>query len=285
MAKYTIHRYGTDSSGRPIYMTEYMKQWLDNVLARPRVKPFAHKVTIVQGAWMAKAGGGAADSAGYHDGGGCLDFRTWNLTTTEVNHLIVAMRLEGAAAWRRDHRHGMDPHIHITLGGDRGMTSGAKFSWSEYLAGRDGLARRYRDYEWRPSPIRKFKFQPKQPMWGKKINRRRVNRSLRHQGKYKGKAVTWMLNVVTAHLRKKGYTVKGWDYDGSPQHQHSVWRAIRKFQRNQGWTGSDADGLLGPETARRLGIRSYWKRLKPKKHKKRKVRKFSKSVSKTVGRK
>src|SRR5690625_7647960 len=100
MSKYTIRRYGTDSSGRPIYMSEYMHQWMENELNRPRVRPFADKVTIVQGEWMAKAGGGASASAGYHDGGGCLDFHTWNLTTTEITLMHVQMRLEGKEDWQ-----------------------------------------------------------------------------------------------------------------------------------------------------------------------------------------
>src|SRR5690625_709749 len=142
MSKYTIRRYGTDSSGRPIYMTEYMHQWLENVLNRPRVRPFADKVTIVQGAWMAKAGGGASASAGYHDGGGCLDFRTWNLTTTEVNHLIVAMRLEGAAAWRRDYAPGgWNPPTTITLVGARGLPPVARNPGGSDWTGSNGTDR------------------------------------------------------------------------------------------------------------------------------------------------
>ena len=31
-------------------------------------------------------------------------------------------------------------------------------------------------------------------------------------------------------------------------------RACREFQRKQGWTGPDADGIAGPETIRRLGL-------------------------------
>jgi len=378
MSKYTIRRYGTDSSGRPIYMTEYMHQWLENVLNRPRVRPFADKVTIVQGAWMAKAGGGASASAGYHDGGGCLDFRTWNLTTTEINHLIVAMRLEGAAAWRRDYAHGgMDPHIHITLGGDKGMTSGAQNSWWQYLNGYNGLASYGADYEWRPSPIRKFKYngkpkKPKKPKinltvlqnaWGRKrgktfgkgqfiirkfakplrkrgflkhwhfrdatygrnmrnavraankhygitkytgkngdrptwalakklgfrpykveqkkkpkhkkpfVNRRRVNRALRNPNHKVGKLARRQMNRVVRALRKRGWSVKGY-----PKHTESLRRAIGNFQSNQGWTGDGANGLLGPTTCDRLGLRSKWTKLPSW----RRVRPFKKSVSKTV---
>lgn len=100
---------------------------------------------------------------------------------------------------------------------------------------------------------------------GPKINRARVNRALKHQGKWTGKTVTKQLNIVAEALRKHGLSVEGW-----PPHQHSVWRAIAKFQKHQGWHGDDADGLLGPTTCKRLGIRSRWARLpewgKKKKH-------------------
>ena len=263
MGKFTVKRYGTDSSGRPIYMTKYMKQWLDNVLARPKVKPFADKVTIVQGGWMRRAGGGASASEGYHDGGGCLDFRTWNLTTTEVNHLIVAMRLEGAAAWRRDARHGMDPHIHITLGGDKGMTSGAQNSWYQYVHGYNGLASWGSDYEWRPSPIRRFHYKkrPAKPKYPKptkyKVNRARVNRALKKPGRKLSRIDRKQLDVTVGAIRKnRPLSVEG--YSKADREPRSVRRAIQKFQQNDRDLRGDADGLLGRLTCKKLGIRSLW---------------------------
>ncbi len=145
---------GTDSSGRPVLMTRYMQRVWQQILADPAVAPFAAKVTIVQGAWMARAGGGAAASAGYHDAGGCLDVRTWNLTGGELEAFIRAARRHGFAFWRRDSRHGgMDPHAHGVLGTDHGLASGAAYQWRQYLDGRDGLASNGPDYEWRPSPL------------------------------------------------------------------------------------------------------------------------------------
>lgn len=142
-----VIRVGTDSSGRPIKMTRYMAAWWEQVKAALPFTP-----VIVQGAWM--AGDGAAASAGYHDGGGCLDIRTRDKTTAQIDLMIRVLRLHGAGAWRRDAAHGgMDPHIHLVLGSDFGLAPGARAQWVEYLNGGDGLTGTRRDYEWRPSPL------------------------------------------------------------------------------------------------------------------------------------
>lgn len=152
----TVVRYGTDTSGRAIWMTKWMILVFRAILRHPDVAPFAHKVVIVQGAFMVRNGGGAAASAGYHDQGGCLDLRTWNLSLTELNALVRVFRMFGFALWRRDEswvHGGMDPHAHGTLGSDGPLSSGAKTSWGSYLNKGDGLAGGRPDYEWRPSPL------------------------------------------------------------------------------------------------------------------------------------
>ena len=146
----------TDSSGRGIYASDYMWLWWTRcVLAHPDVKPFAHLVTITQGAWMTKAGGGAGASAGYHDQGGCFDLRVWNLTGTQQTTLIRVLRATGAAAWLRNLTYGgfSDPHIHLVLGSDYSLHYGAAWQWREYLAGRNGLASSGSDYHPRPNPL------------------------------------------------------------------------------------------------------------------------------------
>lgn len=150
MSDAEIVQVGTDSSGRKILMTRRMQSWWAGVVAQ-----FGYAPTITQGAWMAQAGGGAAASAGYHDGGGCLDLRVRDLRPGEATRLIRVLRARGAAAWLRDEAHGgfRDPHIHLVLGSDHGLTTGARWQWSEYLAGRSGLASRGADYHWRPDPI------------------------------------------------------------------------------------------------------------------------------------
>jgi hypothetical protein len=138
VTEFAVRRRGTDTSGRAIFMTD--------------------KVTIVQGAFMVRAGGGADASAGYHDAGGCIDFRTWNLTTAELTAFIAAWRSRGGAAWRRDElllHGGMADHCHITLGSDSPLSAGAKDSWQQYLDRNNGLtgASHGRDYERRPRPL------------------------------------------------------------------------------------------------------------------------------------
>lgn len=149
MAETTVVRVGTDPNGRPIFMTRYMRRWWRRVCIRAGFTP-----TIVQGAWMVKAGGGAASSAGYHDGGGCLDLRVWNLDAAQQQRLVRLLRDMGAAAWIRDRAHGgMDPHIHLVLGSDDGLSAGAQAQWIDYQLGFDGLATRGADYHWRPTPL------------------------------------------------------------------------------------------------------------------------------------
>ncbi len=141
---------GTDTSGRPILVSPLMAAWWEGLLDRLPYAP-----TIVQGAYMARAGGGADASAGYHDGSGCLDLRTWDRTGSELRLLVSTLRAGGAGAWLRDRLHGgMDPHIHLVLGADLAeASSGARWQWAEYVAGRDGLASRGPDYHPRPDPL------------------------------------------------------------------------------------------------------------------------------------
>ena len=145
----TVSQRGTDTSGRPIFASDYMWNWWLGIVDQLGFRP-----TIVQGAYMSRAGGGASASAGYHDLGGCFDLRTWDLTGGQIDAVVNTLRANGAAAWRRDRQHGgMDPHIHFVLGTDTPLNSGAASQWRDYLDGRDGLASRGRDYERRPSPL------------------------------------------------------------------------------------------------------------------------------------
>lgn len=148
MPDFTVARIGTDTSGRPIYATRYMADWWRRVCDDLGFTP-----TIVQGAFMVRAGGGASASAGYHDQGGCFDLRTWDRTGSQVDAIVRTCRRLGAAAWVRDQRHGMDPHIHLLLGTDQPLASGARTQWQQYLNGRDGLAGNGPDYHWRPNPL------------------------------------------------------------------------------------------------------------------------------------
>lgn len=149
MPSFTVRVRGTDSSGRTIYATDYMWDWW-----RGTCDALGFTPTVIQGGFMVRNGGGASESAGYHDAGGCLDLRVWDLTTQQVDQVIRATRRRGAGSWVRDaQRGGMDPHIHLVLGTDSPLASGAAWQWSEYVEGNDGLAGRGADYEWRPRPL------------------------------------------------------------------------------------------------------------------------------------
>lgn len=150
MPDWTVRRRGTDSSGRGVYASDYMWDWWLGVCDELGFTP-----TITQGAWMTMAGGGADDSAGYHDGGGCFDLRVWDRSEEQVTRMIHVLRSNGAAAWLRNPQHGgfTDPHVHFVLGTDHDLDSGAVWQWREYIAGRDGLASEGPDYHWRPSPL------------------------------------------------------------------------------------------------------------------------------------
>jgi len=153
---YTVIRVGTDSSSRGIFMSRWMWRCWQALLDDPRLAGFAHLITIVQGPWMEKNGGGAQDSAGYHDRGGCIDIRTWNLTAAQITLFILVASEYGFQFWRRDARHNMDPHAHCVFGSDRALTAGASQQVADLLANprRNGLASGGPDYEKRYTPIR-----------------------------------------------------------------------------------------------------------------------------------
>ena len=149
MTDFSVVRIGTDTSGRPILCTRYMADWWEQVVAELGWRP-----VIVQGAFMTQVGGGAEASAGVHDQAGTFDLRTRDLTQAQSDQLVRTLRRFGAAAWRRDWTHGgMAPHLHLVLGTDRPLSSGAYIQWRDYTRGYDGLASRGKDYEWRPDPL------------------------------------------------------------------------------------------------------------------------------------
>ena len=145
-----VEQRGTDSSGRPILMTRYMHDFWEGV-----VDDLGFRPVITQGAWMARVpGGGAENSEGFHDAGGCLDYRTRDLTLAQNLAVIRTIRLHGAGAWRRYRSQGMsEDHGHLVLGTDPGISIAALGQWREYLAGGDGLTGTAPDYEWRPNPL------------------------------------------------------------------------------------------------------------------------------------
>lgn len=137
MPDFTVIRVGTDTSGRPIYSTRFYAQVRAAVLRRPRVQPFAHKVTTVQGAFMRLVpGGGAADSSGFHDDGGTEDLRVWNLTLEERAILWWEFALLAIIFWPRGpaaFMGGMDEHGHSCAGWDHPISSGIAAQWRDAM--------------------------------------------------------------------------------------------------------------------------------------------------------
>lgn len=170
---------GTDSSGRTIYMNARMKAAFD---AASDVLGF--EPTVTQGAYMLRNGGGAGASAGYHDRGGCIDLRTWDIPEhhATVADVVAAFRAVGWAAWLRDAAHGgMDPHIHCVLLDDKKAASGAKYQMGDYRAGYDGLSPHSGDYHPRPNPIPTFDYR----RWLKEqaVTEDRIIAAVREEGK------------------------------------------------------------------------------------------------------
>lgn len=148
MPAWTVSRRATDSSGRGIYSSEYMWSWWQDVVAELGFTP-----VITQGAWMSIEGDGASASAGYHDGGGCFDLRTWNLTPEQRRDVVRVVRRRGAAIWLRNEQHGGfdEEHFHLVLGTDYDLDDGAAYQWADYINGGDGMGGS--DYHPRPVPL------------------------------------------------------------------------------------------------------------------------------------
>lgn len=89
--------------------------------------------------------GGVAASGGTHDGGGAVDIATRDLSSSEREAAVTAMREVGFAAWDRTGVKNFDPHIHAVAISDTDLASAA---WKadanrqvyDYYTGKDGLA-------------------------------------------------------------------------------------------------------------------------------------------------
>lgn len=143
-----VRKHGVDSSGRDLYFSNVSwSQWqeiTDELRADHGIT-----VTVVQGEWMIKNGGGATASAGYHDKRGCWDIRVWDLTSEELRKVIHVSSKYGVQFWVRDAQHGgMDPHAHCVscTGSTREMASGAVYQVASVARKGDGLIPEGNDY-------------------------------------------------------------------------------------------------------------------------------------------
>jgi hypothetical protein len=150
---YEVVGLGIDTSGRTVLVNRRMKAAYDAVVAELGFEP-----TILQGAYMNRAGG-ADSTSGCHDGGGCIDTRAWDVDSDVERRLIQVARSVGWVVWHRDASHGGWPdHLHWVLLGDAQAAPSAIWQMAEYRAGRDGLDTQGADYHWRPDPIPTFDY-------------------------------------------------------------------------------------------------------------------------------
>lgn len=120
-------------------------------------------VQIAQGAYRGSAAASASGST--HDAGGSLDFRTVILSEKQRKALLRSLKRAGWAAWNRDARDGMDPHIHAVLIGDKQAANSARWQMGEFDAGRSGLTSGRADRNpWRPRERVRFSFKRRKPV-------------------------------------------------------------------------------------------------------------------------
>jgi hypothetical protein len=174
------------------------------------------KVHLIQGSYNSSVGA----SAGTHDGGGAYDVWPWSGSRSDAAKFVHAARVEGGATWDRTGRGDWQPHIHgIVIGNDR-ASYGAKNQVAEYRNGYDGLAGSGRDYHWRPSPIKPFRYRSANPV--KKV---------------------WDYGVIKKQFDAKRKEPKN---------------AVRRLQielHKAGYHPGPADGIAGPQTQK--AFRNY----------------------------
>ena len=207
--------------------------------------------------------GSAPASAGYHKSGASADIYQKSPTA------IRGSRNGGAAGFARGNDRavkssdGMMDHQHLSLKGCPHLTAGAKGQITELERGGDGLVGSRRDNGPRDGvkwPLRTYKegiawfkselgekpdapkpAEPPAPKLADRLDPRNYGR-----GK-SGDHITWYGNRLKAHGFGDKYTVGPGPTWGPADEANT-----KAFQKAQGWSGDDADGLPGAETLRRL---------------------------------
>ncbi len=122
-------------SQRTLWMLEHASQLYGGTIPITRE-------AITQGSYNA---GGVAASFGTHDGGGAVDLSVrnipydWSIKWEDIPPLIDALRTAGFAAFYRDEREDLPPHIHAIAIGDAELSTAA----AEQLTGYYGYFRGY----------------------------------------------------------------------------------------------------------------------------------------------
>jgi hypothetical protein len=119
---------------------------------------------IVQGAYMAAHGGGAKDSKGYHDFGGCIDTSVIGFDEKKIREILRVGRDVGWAVWHRiaDLDNLDSDHMHWCLLDDERAASGALDQMVQYRhnPSQNGLSSRAedRDADLTPRPVVVFDY-------------------------------------------------------------------------------------------------------------------------------
>lgn len=198
-------------------------------------------------------------SAGTHDLGGVIDSIVFNLTQTKrartmgliSNHRTVA---QGFRA----------PHNHVYVLGCPHASLGLKFQMSEYYAGRNGLASRARDLEYRPPVIRTFRQYmawkyATSYVWigGSKYTDVKTVSVAAVNGRRFKTGVSVPVYWVQVWLRKLGYYKSPLDGKWG----NATQAAMNNFRYYKlGLRGSDAQGSVGLYSLTQLAKRAYAKK-------------------------
>lgn len=141
---------GTDTSGRQLKGTRQSFQFFDQ-LNEGAAKGL---LVLIQGGWSF-----AAASANTHGLGMCQDYRTWNLTASVREAVVIQGRNMMGTMWYRTEEDGFDPHFHNNIIGDYPATISALSQVVDYKRGLNGLANKRLDRNpFRPKLITGYKY-------------------------------------------------------------------------------------------------------------------------------
>ena len=147
--------------GEPVdRRTASFLQWVERKSGVP--------VRVVQGSYQKKYGGGAAASAGTHDGGGVVDLSISGLSRKQRVRLMRYIKRGGGFAWyRRGPGWVGTEHIHAGLRKHRNLAAGAAQQERDYDNRRNGLVSNLPDKTWRPKKPRRWSHRRNKPIVGK----------------------------------------------------------------------------------------------------------------------
>jgi hypothetical protein len=182
----------------------------------------------------------AAASAGTHSRGGALD------TITLTDRGIRISRTIGFWASNRTRWQGFTPHAHWILFGCPHAHPSLRYQESELRAGRNGLAGRGRDNQWRPGKIRTYRqwkaAQGPSPI--QKLLKRKPLKRLTVEGinnARKGGYLSRYTYYVQKYLRTAGFYKSPIDGRWGQVTQ----AALNNFRRSLGWPEKDCVGPIG----------------------------------------